>query len=278
MRASQQTNVKSRRSQFKTLSLIPAFSPRRRRIVLRLLSFARLDLPYRSSQSQRRTHGCSFSPGEKVRMRASQQTIVKSRRSQFKTLSLIPAFSPRRRRVVLRLPELCTAGFAVPFFAKPETHNGCSFSPGEKVRMRASQQTIVKSRRSQFKTLSLIPAFSPRRRRIAFRLPELCTAGFAGPFFAKPETHHGCSFSPGEKVRMRASQQTIRDSLISTSVAAVSAASNHEHPCRRNPVGHDAHPAPNPVHHRQRGLRALQLLWHAQHPDGVSGHVVAAAF
>ena len=32
---------------------------------------------------------------------------------------------------------------------------------------------------------------------------------------------------------------------------------------------------PDPLHHRQRRLRALQLLRDAQHPDGVPRHVAA---
>jgi hypothetical protein len=58
-------------------------------------------------------------------------------------------------------------------------------------------------------TFSLIPAFSSRRRRIVFRLTEKPATGFAGRSFAKRKTDTGCSFSPGEKVRMRASVPTI---------------------------------------------------------------------
>jgi hypothetical protein len=54
-------------------------------------------------------------------------------------------------------------------------------------------------------TTSLIPAFSPRRRRIVRRLFEKSTTGFAGSLFVNQAKGNGCSFSPGEKVRMRAS-------------------------------------------------------------------------
>ena len=37
----------------------------------------------------------------------------------------------------------------------------------------------------------------------------------------------------------------------------------------------DADSPPDPLHHRQRRLRALQLLRDAQHPDGVPRHVAA---
>jgi hypothetical protein len=53
--------------------------------------------------------------------------------------------------------------------------------------------------------LSLIPAFSPGRRRIVCRVFEKPAAGLAGWSADKMETRKTCSFSPGEKVRMRAS-------------------------------------------------------------------------
>src|SRR5205807_5452860 len=34
----------------------------------------------------------------------------------------------------------------------------------------------------------------------------------------------------------------------------------------------------DPLHHRQRRMRAVQLLWDAQHPDGVPRHVAADVF
>ena len=37
-----------------------------------------------------------------------------------------------------------------------------------------------------------------------------------------------------------------------------------------------ADPEADPLHHRQRGLRALQLLRDAQHPHRVPGHLAAA--
>src|SRR5439155_18297934 len=47
---------------------------------------------------------------------------------------------PRRRRFILRLPELRASGFAGRSFAKRETPAGYSLSPGERARVRASQK------------------------------------------------------------------------------------------------------------------------------------------
>ena len=62
-------------------------------------------------------------------------------------------------------------------------------------------------------TTSLIPAFGltsrfgigTRRRRIVRHLFEKSTTRFAGSLFVNQATGNGCSFSPGEKVRMRVS-------------------------------------------------------------------------
>jgi hypothetical protein len=53
--------------------------------------------------------------------------------------------------------------------------------------------------------LVLTPPLSSRRGRIILRSLEKSSAVFAGPSSAKPEPHKCCSFSQGEKVRMRAS-------------------------------------------------------------------------
>lgn len=55
---------------------------------------------------------------------------------------------------------------------------------------------------------ALTPALSPRRGRIIRLLTENQAAGFAGRSIAKPETYYGCSLSPGERVRVRASVKT----------------------------------------------------------------------
>src|SRR5881394_1532098 len=54
------------------------------------------------------------------------------------------------------------------------------------------------------------PMGEGQRGRITCRLTRKPATGFAGRLSAKPERCERCSFSPGEKVRMRASVTTIR--------------------------------------------------------------------
>ena len=63
----------------------------------------------------------------------------------------------------------------------------------------------LRLRRKMNFTTSLIPAFSPRRRRMFRRVFEKSATVFAGQTANKTETCKSRSFSPGEKVRMRAS-------------------------------------------------------------------------
>jgi len=58
-------------------------------------------------------------------------------------------------------------------------------------------------------TSVLTPALSSRRGRIIRRHSKKPATGLAGPSFAKPEPGCGCSFSPGEKVRLRADVKTV---------------------------------------------------------------------
>jgi hypothetical protein len=58
---------------------------------------------------------------------------------------------------------------------------------------------------------SLIPAFSPRRRRSVSASLNIRATGLAGQSSAKPEISAGRSFSLGEKARMRA--------VVSTKIA-----------------------------------------------------------
>jgi len=51
--------------------------------------------------------------------------------------------------------------------------------------------------------------FSPDPFLTPFPFSEIRATGFAGQVFEKPETDNRCSFSPVEKVRMRASVNTI---------------------------------------------------------------------
>jgi hypothetical protein len=55
--------------------------------------------------------------------------------------ALTPAISPRRGRIVRRFMEKLATGFAGRPTAKPEAHNGCPLSSGERVRVRASVKT-----------------------------------------------------------------------------------------------------------------------------------------
>jgi hypothetical protein len=80
---------------------------------------------------------------------------------------------------------------------KNHTGGGC-------VRCAASRPIKISTGKKLVLTLSLNPAFSPRRRRIICRVFGKPVAGFAGRSSAEPETSDYYSFSPGEKVRLRA--------------------------------------------------------------------------
>ncbi len=197
-----------------TFSLIPAFSPRRRRNVRRLLENSCAGICRTIIRKIKDAPSDSFSPGEKARMRASVKTNF---------LSSSP---------IVRHPKLLLSSSAGP--ARRSLQTATPFSPGARMvpmpsrgsarsawtgrgtlqsspAVRAGAGLRVEPTRAPLKigfTFSLIPAFSPRRRRNARRLLENSCAGIGRTIIRKIQDARSDSFSPGEKARMRASVKT----------------------------------------------------------------------
>jgi hypothetical protein len=110
--------------------------------------------------------------------------------------STSPRPSPRRRGGIVGCPlEIPATGFAGRACAQPEATE--ILNPGG----RTKEQSQLKR--------STSPRPSPPRRGGIVGCPlEIPATGFAGRACAQPDGCDGCSFSQGEKVRMRASQKS----------------------------------------------------------------------